>query len=62
MINNARVESDARSARGGEILRTDLLGEYGEENQERLSDGELEGSGYEEDYEGNARRAKADGA
>jgi hypothetical protein len=59
MINNARVESDARSARGGELLHTDLLAEYGDDGEHHVSDGE--GSGYEDDYEGLRRQSHSKG-
>lgn len=45
MINNARVESDARTARGGEML---LLAEYGEDGEQRVVGSDGEGSGYED--------------
>ena len=62
MINNARAESDARTARGGEgTLRGESTSDYGDEREKRssvpLGDSEGEGSGYEDEFEGlRARR------
>jgi len=56
MINNARVESDAKSARGGE---GDIRGEGKSDYDERskmssvtLGESDGEGSGYEDEFEG----------
>jgi hypothetical protein len=55
MINNARVESDARSSRGGEASHTEGAGDYGEDKEKRnspLGDSDGDGSIYDEEYEG----------
>lgn len=56
MINNARVESDARSARGGEVLHAEEFGEGREKRRSPLGDSDGDGSVYEEDYEGLGAR------
>lgn len=60
MINNARAESDARSARGGEgPLPGQGTSDFGEDVGKRigrLGDSDGEGSGYEDDYEGLSPR------
>jgi hypothetical protein len=55
MINNARAESDARSARGGEaVVQTEGTRGYGDGRIERssvpLGESDDGGSGYEEEY------------
>jgi hypothetical protein len=53
MINNAKAESDARSARVGD--RGEGTSDYGDERDKRgglpLGDSDGEGSGYDEDYD-----------
>jgi hypothetical protein len=60
MINNARVESDARSARSGDILHGESTSDYGDEREKRssvpLGDSEGEAS-YDDDYDLRSRRA-----
>jgi len=57
MINNARAESDARSARSSEGgLRGEIASEYGEDGHKRrttsLGDSDGEGSVYDDEFEG----------
>ena len=54
MINNARAESDARSARSGEGLHGENASEYGDEKRISvpLGDSDGEGSVYEDEYDG----------
>ena len=61
MINNARAESDARSARAGDgILHGESASDYGDEREKRssvpLGDSEGEAS-YDDDYHLRSRRA-----
>ena len=54
MINNAKAESDARSARVGD--RGEGTSDYGDERDKRgglhpLGDSDGEGSGYDEEYD-----------
>jgi hypothetical protein len=55
MINNARVESDARSARGGEIIG-DFTGGERKKGNSSLGDSDGEGSLYEDEFDGFAGR------
>jgi hypothetical protein len=54
MINNARAESDARSARSGEGLHGENARDYGDEKRISvpLGDSDGEGSVYEDEYDG----------
>jgi hypothetical protein len=54
MINNARAESDARSARSGEGLHGENASDYGDEKRSSFSLGDSDGEGsiYEEEYVG----------
>ena len=61
MINNARAESDARTARGGGgvgegAVHGESASDYGDEREKRssvpLGDSEVEGSISEDDFEG----------
>jgi hypothetical protein len=59
MINNARAESDARSARSGDVLG-EATSDYGDDKEKRGSvpPGDSEGeASYDEDYDLKARRA-----
>ncbi len=60
MINNARAESDARSARSGDLLHGESKSDYGDEREKRssvpLGDSEGEAS-YDDDYDLRSRRA-----
>ncbi len=52
MINNARAESDARSARSGEGGAAAKSSDYGEDSDRRsLRDSDGEGSVYDEDFD-----------
>ena len=61
MINNAKAESDARSARVGD--KSEGTSDYGDEKNKSgslpIGDSDGEGSGYEEDYDqmGTTRQA-----
>jgi len=52
MINNARAESDARSARSTDMLHGEATSDYGDEKRSSvpLVDSEGEGS-YDDEYE-----------
>jgi hypothetical protein len=57
MINNARAESDARSARSAEsALQGESVSDYGDEREKRssvpLGDSDGEGSGYDDEFDG----------
>jgi hypothetical protein len=57
MINSARAESDARSARSAErVLQGESMSDYGEEREKRssmpLGDSEGEASGYDDEFDG----------
>jgi hypothetical protein len=58
MINSARAETDARSARSGE---GGLLGEsacdFGDDREKRGVSSDGDGSGYDDEFELRARRA-----
>ena len=60
MINNARAESDARSARIGDVLHGESMSDYGDEREKRssvpLGDSEGEAS-YDDEYDLRTRRA-----
>ncbi|KAE9367739.1 hypothetical protein N431DRAFT_296858, partial [Stipitochalara longipes BDJ] len=60
MINNARAESDARSARGSDVLPEEATSDYGDEREKRSSvplvDSEGEAS-YDDEYDVRSRRA-----
>lgn len=59
MINNARAESDARTARSGDALHGDTTSDYGDEREKRssvpLADSEEEAN-YDDDYDIRSRR------
>lgn len=59
MINNARAESDARTARSGDVLHGDTTSDYGDERDKRssvpLADSEEEAN-YDDDYDIRSRR------
>ncbi|PMD18246.1 hypothetical protein NA56DRAFT_661521 [Hyaloscypha hepaticicola] len=59
MINNARAESDARTARSGDVLHGDTTSDYGDEREKRssvpLADSEEEAN-YDDDYDIGSRR------
>jgi len=63
MINNARAESDAKSARSGEGKTSGgSTGDCGDDRGKRSSpsgDSDGDGSGYDEEYEGPGRRSGA---
>jgi len=70
MINNARVEEDARSARGGERKAAEGPSDgWGYRREDKTgglpslggSEGDGEGSGYEDEYDGLRYRARAPG-
>jgi hypothetical protein len=57
MINNARAESDARSARSAEsALQGESVSDYGDEREKRssvpLGDSDGEASGYDDEFDG----------
>jgi hypothetical protein len=61
MINNARAESDARSARSAEgALQGESVSDYGDEAEKRssvpLGDSEGETSGYDDEFDGPRSR------
>jgi hypothetical protein len=58
MINNARAESDARSARSGEGQHGESASDYGDEKRSSvpLGDSDREGSVYEEEYDASRLR------
>jgi hypothetical protein len=59
MINNARVESDARTARSGDVVHGDTTSDYGDEREKGssvpLGDSEEEAN-YDDDYDIRSRR------
>jgi hypothetical protein len=59
MINNARVESDARTARSGDIVHRDAMSDYGDERGKGssvpLGDSEEEAN-YDDNYDIRSRR------
>jgi hypothetical protein len=59
MINNARVESDARSARGGEVVN-EYMGDRKKRNSP-VGDSDGEGSLYDEEFEGFGGRPAVQG-
>lgn len=61
MINNARVESDARSARGGELLQSEVYSESSEKRRSPFGDSDGDGSIYEEEFEGLGARPGVQG-
>jgi hypothetical protein len=60
MINNARAESDARSARSGDVVQGESTSDYGDDGEKRssvpLGDSEGEAS-YDDEYDLRSRRA-----
>jgi len=51
MINNARAESDARSARGVDgPMHGEVTSDYEDEREKRRSESDGDESGYEDEY------------
>ncbi|KUJ19356.1 uncharacterized protein LY89DRAFT_731756 [Mollisia scopiformis] len=57
MINSARAETDARSARGGQGESTS---DFGDEREKRGVSSDGDASGYDDEFELRSRRAKRD--
>ena len=56
MINNARAESDARSARSGDLLHGEATSDYGDEKRSSVPLVDSDGEASYEDYDIRERR------